>query len=491
MRRTRPLLLLRVDVTHAHGTGHLMRGKALADAWQRAHGEVEIATTSDLAPYAAWLGGLRIHPIDAADDARATAQLAAGRAAAWIAADGYHFDSAWQAVAGRDRRLLLFDDHGHGAPPSADLVLNQNPGADAALYRAHAGRTRLLRGARFAVLREIFQPWREWRRTTPERAQRVLVTFGGTDPTGMTRRVVPALRALRELEFEILLGAGNADAAEIQSQCAGAEHLHVRRNVTDMPALIAGCDLALCAAGSTTLECAFLQTPQLLITVADNQRGLAAGLTAAGAAEHLGWHTEVSAETIAAGVERLAADAPRRAAMSTAAGALVDGHGAARVVAQMRGDLLTLRPVERRDAERLFAWANDPATRAASFESGPIEWATHLAWLERRLQDPATHMWIALDGAEPIGVVRFALEKGGATISLVIAPERRGAGWGPALIARASRELFRDAAIERIHAFIKPANTASLTAFLHADYERVGTSERNGAPAAHFLLTRI
>lgn len=492
--QTPPLLVLRVDVTAAHGTGHLMRGKALGDAWQRAGGNVEVATTSDLTPYAAWLGGLPIHQLAPAvrieDDARATAAHATSRGAAWIAADGYHFDAAWQTVAGAHTRLLLFDDCGHGTPHSAHLVLNQNPGADPALYNLRTARTRVLLGGRYAVLRDAFLKWQGWRRTTPARARRLLVTFGGSDPANLTLRILPALRSLRDLEIEIVVGAANGAVAEIESLCTGTGHLHVRRNVTDMPDLIAACDLALGAAGSTTLECAYLQTPQILITVADNQRRLAAELAAGGAAEHLGWHTEVAAEAVATAVERLAESADRRAAMSAAGGMLVDAFGAARVVAQMRGELLTLRPAEAGDARRLFEWANDPATRAASFESGAIDWETHTAWFERKLHDPHTRFWIGVEDDEAIGVVRFALEGEDATISIAVAPGKRGMGYGPALIARASRELFSSTATARIHAAIKSGNQASMTAFHHSGYDPAEPRASLGQPAEHFLLHR-
>jgi UDP-2,4-diacetamido-2,4,6-trideoxy-beta-L-altropyranose hydrolase len=486
-----PLLLLRVDVSRAHGTGHLMRCKALGDAWRQAGGRAEYVTASDLSPYAAWLGGASAHQLQeepgTVGDARATAALAASLGAAWVAADGYHFDAAWQRAFGRATPLLLFDDCGHGAPHSAAVVLNQNPGASDALYAGRDAGTRLLLGPRYAVLRDQFTPWRNWRRETAPELRRLLVTFGGTDPAGMTLRAVDALREL-PCGAEIVVGAGNPQAAEIEALCAGSP-CAVRRNVLDMPELMAACDAALCAAGSTTLEAAFMQLPQLLVTVADNQLRLADALAASGAAELLGWHIEVSGTQIAQAVHALS-DPSRRAAMSAEAARLVDGWGAERVVAHLRTRELRLRPAEPSDDRMLWEWANDPATRAASFDSGVIPWATHEQWFRERLRDPDARLFIATE-ADAIGLVRFQCAGEEAVISVVMAPESRGRGLAAPLILLGSDTLFRETDVRLIHAYIRPGNRGSRGAFQRAGFRHVGQAEVRGEQAEHFTLERL
>src|SRR6185503_18123098 len=105
-------------------------------------------------------------------------------------------------------------------------------------------------------------------------------------------------------------------------------------------------------------------------------------------------------------VERLAADAGRRARMAESGRRLVDGRGARRVVRAMEVAGVRLRPAAMGDADRLLAWANDAATRAASFSTAPITRAEHLGWMARTLADPDHLHFIAEDG-EPVGQVRF------------------------------------------------------------------------------------
>ncbi len=491
---TRPLLLLRCDVSAVHGTGHLMRAQALADAWRRRGGRAEFVATTDFAPYRAWIEDVPVHrlaqPAGTRAEAAETRALAEQMNAAWVLADGYEFDGAWQEGFGKGRcRLLLMDDYGHGTPYLADCVLNQNPGTDAALYTAQSPETRLLLGPRFALLRAQFASSRGWRRATPKSARRLLVTFGGTDPTGLT---VLAAEALREtgVEAALVVGGGNSRSAEIEALCLGTP-LQVRRNVTDMPALMAECDFVLCAAGSTTLECAFMQLPQILVTAADNQLRLADALVAEGAAELLGWHTGVTREQIATAVQALAHEPERRAAMAAAGARLVDGWGAERVVTHLQARMLTLRHADERDERATWEWANDPVTRASFFNNTTIPWEEHREWFRRRLVDPRARLWMAEDeSGAALGLVRFAWADGEheASASVVVAPAARGRGHGAAIVLRGSHKLLKSAPVESIHAHIRLENEASRKAFVRAGYQSDGVVEVDGTTANRFTL---
>ena len=98
---------------------------------------------------------------------------------------------------------------------------------------------------------------------------------------------------------------------------------------------------------------------------------------------------------------------------------------------------VALRPATIDDADTLLAWANDPAVREGSFSSRPIERPEHLAWLTTRLADPACAMWMGLarSDATPIGVVRFERDAAGvAVVSIIVAAEARGHGFGAVLL---------------------------------------------------------
>jgi GNAT superfamily N-acetyltransferase len=92
---------------------------------------------------------------------------------------------------------------------------------------------------------------------------------------------------------------------------------------------------------------------------------------------------------------------------------------------------ISLRCARSEDAYALWIWANDPATRAASFNRGSIVWEDHLRWLDHCLEDPGHVILLAeLTAACPAGSVRFETPDGwkSARVSYVLAPEARGRG---------------------------------------------------------------
>jgi len=98
---------------------------------------------------------------------------------------------------------------------------------------------------------------------------------------------------------------------------------------------------------------------------------------------------------------------------------------------------LGIRRACQADAETLFLWRNDPATRAMCINSDPIAWPGHLDWLGKALANPDRILLIGeLDG-EPIGTVRLDQENGVSKASWTIAPQARGKGLGAALLTAA------------------------------------------------------
>jgi spore coat polysaccharide biosynthesis predicted glycosyltransferase SpsG len=76
--------------------------------------------------------------------------------------------------------------------------------------------------------------------------------------------------------------------------------------------------------------------PNVIVVLAENQRGIADGLNEAGTAINLGWHESVNESDIQARVEALLTDDQRRLQMARKAQKLVDGQGARRVLAEIK-----------------------------------------------------------------------------------------------------------------------------------------------------------
>ncbi len=346
-----PVLVIRADASPAIGTGHAMRCLALAEVFAqetRGHAIFLMAPPGDAFTARAAAAGAEVRPLAAPaasdGDRQETAAISRAVGASWVVLDSYAFDGDFQAGLVADgHRVLALDDHGHAGHYAAQLVLNPNPGADAALYRERRPHTRLLLGPQFALLRDEFRGWSVPRPAVAPRARRVVITFGGSDPDNVSLRVLDGLAAVAgPLEVVLLVGAANPHQAALRAAAERSPHpVQIAIDVRAMAPCLAAADLAVAAAGGTLLELARVGTPQIAIVVADNQEPGAAAVARAGAAINLGWHADLDAAAIAAEVSALADDSERRNELSRRGLAIADGRGALRVLAAMQSPAAT------------------------------------------------------------------------------------------------------------------------------------------------------
>jgi len=337
-----PVLVIRADATSEIGTGHLQRCLALASAWTRLGGEVAVCgrcESLELDRLVTRLGGRRweppaLHP-DPTDLERLQlliAELPPGRAVAVI--DGYHFDAAYQASVRRRVPLLVIDDLGCEPQPEADIILNQNI-QETVQYQARTGTTLLL-GLKYALLRDEFSNWSQWNRPIAGRAVRLLVTFGGSDPAGVTLQVLRALTLTPDFQIRVVVGGASPYLDAVRKTVTATDGATLVVDTPHMAKEMANADLAISGAGSTAWELAFMGLPAALVVLADNQAAVARALDRVGAAVNLGPADQLRQETIATTVKQLAGDAAQRTRMSRTGRALLDGRGADRVAAALQ-----------------------------------------------------------------------------------------------------------------------------------------------------------
>jgi UDP-2,4-diacetamido-2,4,6-trideoxy-beta-L-altropyranose hydrolase len=349
-------LIIRADVSVQIGTGHVMRCLAIAQAWKE-RGEVIFVMAGQPSALETRLHseGIKIAHLSvkagSIEDAQQTADFAQQLAAQWVVVDGYHFGAGYQkAIKNLGVNLLFIDDYSHADRYYADLVLNQNISAHEDLYQSRETYTQLLVGTQYVLLRREFWQWRGWHRViNPAEtasvgiARKLLVTLGGSDPDNLTFKVIQALQqiSIDDLEVIIVVGGSNPHYQKLQAEVTRSKlSISLQQNVSNMPELMAWAELAIAAGGSTNWELAFMGLPSLIISLADNQTEIAAKLNSQKIVSHLGWHQQVTSDRISQAVKELLGDRARREEMSRKGQKLVDGHGAARVVAKMANMLV-------------------------------------------------------------------------------------------------------------------------------------------------------
>jgi spore coat polysaccharide biosynthesis predicted glycosyltransferase SpsG len=170
----------------------------------------------------------------------------------------------------------------------------------------------------------------------------VLVTLGGADPNNCTEKVVEALGQLERemLHCTVVIGESNPHKSSIRAAAERAGiPIDLRTNISDMASVMAEHDVAVSAGGSTCWELAFMGIPNVILVLAENQRGIAEGLEERGTAVNLGWHEAVGKEEIACQVTELIQEDDQRLEMARKAQNLVDGQGARCVLQEMNSQV--------------------------------------------------------------------------------------------------------------------------------------------------------
>lgn len=475
---------------------------ALAQAWQDVGGEAVFLCADITTALEARIDeeGFLLEKIQASPGSREDIEATCTAVAQYdadsisVALDGYQFDADFQLGLNKAGiRLLVMDDYGHAGFYHADWVLNQNISAREELYARRAPHTRLLLGPRFALLRLEFLKYRGWQRQIPETARKVLVTLGGADPDNVTGKVIEALAPL-DIEVKVVVGGSNPHLPDLQEAVENLETLPAKIelvvNPTDMPGLMAWADLAIAAGGSTAWELAFMGLPSLFVILAENQVGIAKELESAGFGICLGRGADFDKDKLQIALRRVLENPAERNRNSIAGRNLVDGMGCHRTVCQLnQTSLICLRPVSYSDIELLWEWANDPVTRQNSFDSAKIPWEEHSAWCQKKLADADCRLWIASNGVSAaVGCVRFDCKESEATISLTVAPNARGKGYGTKIIQQSCDRLFAESPFRLVHAYIKPENIASVKVFEAAGFRYDSDADCKQQTGRHYTL---
>ncbi len=333
-------MIVRADGGTRMGAGHIMRCLALALEWQAMGGKALFVSHCDSDALKARVRDAGIELIGPAASYPDALDLALMQSLArdlapadpWVILDGYHFDTPFQrALKDIGFRLLVIDDTAHQPGYAADILLNQNFGAEALAYDCETD-TRLLLGTRYTLLRPEFEQWLGWKREFPSRVRNILLTMGAADPDNATCCVLGALKSLElsDAQVKVLAGPAFSHSEELSLLSRNdPEAFEIVRNPINVSDLMAWAHVAITAGGSTLWELAFMKLPAAVVILADNQEPGAKALADAGALCVLG---KAHDPEISARLGDFLRITDRLKEFARISGTLVDGYGAKRVI---------------------------------------------------------------------------------------------------------------------------------------------------------------
>jgi spore coat polysaccharide biosynthesis predicted glycosyltransferase SpsG/L-amino acid N-acyltransferase YncA len=435
------------------GVGHVLRSVALAEQAESMGHEVTLVGVLEGELVRRQLAGVASLVVDAAS--LSVADAVVERTVAELRPTVVHVDSYDTGkLSDGGAHLLSQTEDGDFGRRSADVVIDPTFGAEWDPRDADRSGL-LLRGSRYAALRkQVTRRQGQWQ--LREKARRVLVVMGGTDPQGLTPRVLDLLgRTGRQLEVTALVGSSAWERCESVVAAYPALSVRLLPPVDDLPGGMVEADLVLSAAGTSVGELCCLGVPMALVRAVDNQRLGYDRVVAAGAAAGLGGRDDLEGERATEVLRAVLGNSAIRGQLSARASSVVDGLGAWRVVSAWQQQVehewaptgpvdssMSVRDATLADARLLLDWRNDPATRAASRASAEVTVAEHAAWLESSLAREDRLLLVAEDGAGPVGTVRWDRRAEREwEVSITVAPARRGLGLARPLLEAGERGL--------------------------------------------------
>lgn len=494
-------IAIRVDASAVIGTGHLKRclslGQALAETGAQTRFICrpldavagQVLATQDVAVH--WLptpSDQFTPPVCAAehvqwacvsadDDALQTAEALGDWQPDWVVVDHYAFDARWhdavrKALGGR---LLVIDDLAD-RPIAADALLDHNWDADhQAKYADQLQRAPVwLCGPRFALLSPVYQ--RAPRYYPRESVHSIGIFMGGTDPDGITTRVLSACRSVGFTgPVEVVSTSASPYLPGLRRACMTDSGTTLTLDEPELTAFFGRHDLQIGAGGGATWERCCIGAPTIAMVLAANQLIVVPALdrlSALRAARLDNTYGAADLPTLTEALHQLLSDAAARNALGQQATTLVDGRGAQRVALSLLGERLKLRPATLDDARLLHSWRNHPSVRAVSATKDPITFEAHEGWMRAVLADPARWLFVGEVGHLPVGSIRFdRLDSGPLDVSLYLDPELQGLGLGRRLLAAGEQAIrARQSEGITVNASVLPGNSTSQQLFEAGGY---------------------
>jgi UDP-2,4-diacetamido-2,4,6-trideoxy-beta-L-altropyranose hydrolase len=382
-------IVFRVDASLEIGTGHVMRCLTLAEALRdrgcestficREHpgnlidlisergftalGLPAVDVTQDLGhelnlpAHAAWLGA------DWRTDAAQTRMAMGDITADWLVIDHYAIDERWEReLRPACRRLMVIDDladRNH----DCDLLLDQN------LIEGWQDRYRgnvpencaLLLGPEYALMQPVYSELHD--RLPPREGpiQRILVYFGGADTDNLTGMVISAFETLKseQVSMDVVINPASPHAEPLRKLASRDGRIRLHEHLPSLAHLMAKADFAVGAGGATSWERCCLGLPSIVITLAENQRPIAAELHKLRLIQWLGHKNEVDEHAMAEALKSLMKNG-LESGWSERCGHAVDGKGTSRVSSILVvGDKNSLRarPATMDDEINVIRWS--------------------------------------------------------------------------------------------------------------------------------------
>jgi spore coat polysaccharide biosynthesis predicted glycosyltransferase SpsG len=235
-------------------------------------------------------------------------------------------------------------DHAGAIRFPSHLLINPLLGPDKETYEFYPG-TQILMGARCAMVRSEVRKCRAIRSQEPVKQQatngkavtgqyRVLISLGEDDPHEQSQALAKLMLSMPKIgKVDVAVRPHHPGVEQLRALAEqNAERLEIAVEPAEVAARIVRCHFAVTGGSGWSLELASVGVPQLMILQSEAYWPTAQRLEEEGCATCLGWHENVSAQTIRTSVANILTDPFERQAMSRCGRQLIDARGPDRLI---------------------------------------------------------------------------------------------------------------------------------------------------------------
>jgi len=164
--------------------------------------------------------------------------------------------------------VVNFEDLGDGRK-IADLVFNP-------IYYAKKYSKNEFYGEKYACVREEFRVKK--RKTIRKKVKKIVITFGGTDPTNKTQKILQILKSSdqKNVELIVILGLGYSRRNKIKNLSKKMNNsgfnVKIIERSDNLSQYFKDCDFAITSNGRTVFEIAAMKIPMIAIAVNKRER---------------------------------------------------------------------------------------------------------------------------------------------------------------------------------------------------------------------------
>ena len=254
----------------------------------------------------------------------------------YLLIDHYEIDTIYESkLRNTFRQIFVIDDLANRIH-DCDLLIDQN------LYENPTKRyvnlipknSITLLGPKFVILRSEFLTL-ESNKSKNFSVKKILISFGGSDPTNECQKILRAICSQKIKKFDITVVAGihNQNFESLKKEFSKNENIKIFHHMENFSELLLQSDLCFGAGGTTTWERMYLGIPSIVTIISSDQKESVNFLAKLGHVINLGFAQNLSENDYLKCIENI--DSIVLQNMSIKNQELIDGQGCKRIKKQI------------------------------------------------------------------------------------------------------------------------------------------------------------